>query len=173
MTHTAIINLLLGVLLLFLGRRLFWLFVGVAGFLVGLNFAAQIATGSESSRLLIALIAGILGAVLAVLLQKVAIAIAGFIIGAYLGVDLLRSTMAAPAQWNLAAYIIGGIIGAVLIILLFDWALILLSSLSGASLVIHNIRLAGGTSSILFACLVILGILVQAGIMHSTRTASA
>ncbi len=39
MGHTAIVSLLLGIVLLLLGRRLFWFFVGAAGFLVGMDIA--------------------------------------------------------------------------------------------------------------------------------------
>ncbi len=173
MNNAVIVNLVLGILLLFLGRKLFWLFVGVAGFLLGMHYASYIAARSEGSRLLIALAAGIIGAVLAILLQKIAIAVAGFIIGAYLGVELLHLAISAPASWNWAAYIIGGIIGALLILVLFDWALIILSSLSGASLIVHNVAIHAGASQLLYVGLVIVGILVQAGIMRSTRSVIA
>jgi hypothetical protein len=36
-----ILELGIGILLLFLGRKLFWLFVGVVGFLSGIQFAPQ------------------------------------------------------------------------------------------------------------------------------------
>ncbi len=168
--QTAVVNLLFGVLLLFLGRKLFWLFVGAAGFLLGTHYATLFAAGTESARLLIALAVGIICALLAVLLQKVAIAVGGFIIGAYLSVDLLHAVAAVPPSWNPVSYIIGGILGAILVVLLFDWALIFLSSLSGASLIVHSVRLHGGASPILFAGLATVGILVQLGIMRSRRT---
>ena len=91
MNQMAIVNLLLGIVLLILGRKLFWLFVGVAGFLVGMEIAERFVTGPEGMKLLIAIAAGILGAVIAIFLQKVAIAIAGFVIGGYITVELLRA----------------------------------------------------------------------------------
>ncbi len=72
MNQTAIVHLLLGIVLLLLGRRLFWFFVGVAGFLVGMNIAEQFVVGPPGTNLLIAIVAGILGAVIAIFLQKVA-----------------------------------------------------------------------------------------------------
>jgi hypothetical protein len=174
--NTAIVNILLGIVLLFLGRRLFWFFAGVAGFLVGMNLAEQFVVGPQGTKLLIAIIAGIIGAVIAIYLRKVAVAIAGFIIGGYITVELLREFALFPPAFVGAhtagfsiPYIIGGIIGAVLLFMLFDWALIILSSLSGASLIVHSVTLQGISSQLLFVLLVIVGILVQAGIMRMTR----
>ena len=67
-------NLLLaasGVVLLVLGWKLFWLFVGVVGFAVGLQ-AAQLVFGPQPFWLLWAagLVCGIIGAVLAGLVYR-------------------------------------------------------------------------------------------------------
>jgi hypothetical protein len=66
-------------------------------------------------------------------------------------------------------YIIGGIIGAVLLFVLFDWGLIVLSSLSGASLIVHSITFQSHALPLLFAVLVIVGILVQARTKRKPR----
>jgi uncharacterized membrane protein YccC len=66
-------------------------------------------------------------------------------------------------------YLIGGIVGAVLLFVFFDWGLIVLSSLSGASLIVHGIRFQHSALPLLFAVLVVVGILVQAGIKHRSR----
>jgi hypothetical protein len=176
MNQTAAVNLLLGIALLLLGRRLFWIFVGVAGFVVGSEVAAQYVAGPQGTRLLIALAAGVLGAVIAIFLQKAAIAIAGFVIGGYIAVELLRTAAlfptASPGMHGTAfsvPYLIGGIVGAVLLFVFFDWGLIVLSSLSGASLIVHGIRFQHSALPLLFAVLVVVGILVQAGIKHRSR----
>ena len=180
MNQTAIVNLLLGIALLFLGRKLFWIFVGVAGFVVGSEIAARYVAGTQGTNLLIAIAAGILGAVIAIFLQKVAIAIAGFVIGGYITVELLRTAALFPAASVgihgtafSVPYIIGGIVGAVLLFVFFDWGLIVLSSLSGASLIVHGLRFQPPALSVLFAVLVVAGILVQAGIKHSSRARAA
>ena len=180
MNQTAIVNLLLGIVLLLLGRRLFWFFVGVAGFLVGMGIAEQFVVGPKGTNLLIAIVAGILGAVIAIFLRKVAIAIAGFVIGGYIVVELLRESAYFPtASVGMhgtafsVAYIIGGIIGAVLLIVLFDWGLIVLSSLSGASLIVHSITFQRHALPLLFAVLVVIGILVQARMKHRSSRAPA
>ena len=62
-----------GVLLLFLGRKLFWLFVAVVGFLIGMTFAPELLPNQPDSVILtISLIVGLLGALLAALLRKAA-----------------------------------------------------------------------------------------------------
>ena len=38
----SVVSLLLGILLLFFGRTLYWVFVAVAGFLVGWELAAEL-----------------------------------------------------------------------------------------------------------------------------------
>jgi len=177
MNQTAILYLLLGIALLLLGRRLFWIFVGVAGFMVGSEFAAQYIAGPQGTSLLIAIAAGILGAVIAIFLQKAAIAIAGFVIGGYITLELLHTgalfpTASAGTHGTALTlpYIIGGIVGAVLLFVFFDWGLIVLSSLSGASLIVHGIRFQHPAIPLLFAILVVAGILVQAGIKHRSRS---
>ena len=179
MSQASIVSLLLGVVLLLLGRKLFWFFVGVAGFLVGMEIARQFAVGPQGTSLLIAIVAGIVGAVIAIFLRKVAIAIAGFVIGGYIAVELLRESALFPAALVgihgtafSVPYIIGGIIGAVLLFVLFDWGLIVLSSLSGASLIVHSITFQRHTLQVLFAVLVVVGILVQAGMKRMSRTSA-
>ncbi len=176
MNQMVIVNLLLGIVLLLLGRRLFWLFVGVAGFLVGMEIAERFVAGPQGMILLIAIAAGILGAVIAIFLQKAAIAIAGFVIGGYITVELLHASGLFPKALVgihgtafSVPYIIGGIIGAVLLFVLFDWGLIVLSSLSGASLIVHNITFKSHALPWLFAVLVVVGILVQARMKHRSR----
>ena len=177
MNSTALVTVLIGVVLLILGRKVFWLFVGAAGFLIGINIAEQVmTTGSDLMRLLIALLAGVIAALLAIFLQKVAIAVAGFVVGGYVAVELLRLYGAAlPAYVQVhpgtywVPYIIGGIIGAILMVLLFDWALIVLSSLSGASMILHGVAVQRSAMAILYVILVLVGIVVQARLLRSSR----
>ncbi len=174
MMDTTIVTLVIGVVLLLFGRRLFWLFVGVAGFLIGLDIAERFFSGPDTTKLLIALVIGIVCAFLAVLFYKVAVAVAGFFIGGYLGVHLVEYLALHPPQsatW--IPYVIGGIIGAILILLLFDWSLIVLSSFAGASMIVHSVTLKQFNMSLVYIVLVIIGILVQAGIFLSTRKANA
>jgi len=71
-------QVLVGLVLLFFGRKLFWLFVGVVGFLAGMRFGSHLVTGqTELVILAIAIGIGLLAALLAIVLQRLAVAIAG------------------------------------------------------------------------------------------------
>ena len=172
--HVAIVGLIVGSMLLLLGRKLFWLFVGAAGFLAGLDLAERFFTGTDMTKLLIALIIGIVGAFLAVLFYKAAVAIAGFLMGGFLAVHLMSYCgVAVQPSMIWVPYLIGGIIGAILILVLFDWALIILSSFAGASLIVHSVSVRQFNITIEFIVLVIIGILVQAGILLRSRPRTA
>ena len=74
----ARLTLLLGALLL-VGRKLFWLFVGTIGFVIGIQVATRFFHGSELITIVAGLVLGIIFAVLAIFLES--IAIAGFLGG--------------------------------------------------------------------------------------------
>ncbi len=158
------ITLIVGLALLILGRKLFWLFVGAIGFLAGMQFASAYLQGHGENIVLIASLAGgIIGIVLAMVAQKVAILAGGFIGGGYLALNIVESTLPQSAgQPAWIAYIVGGILGAILVSFLFDWALILLSSFVGALLVVQSIGLGPTAASIAFFLLAAAGIFVQA-----------
>jgi hypothetical protein len=169
---------LVGLLLLLLGRKLFWLFVAVAGFVIGAKATPYILPHqSELFTLLVAILLGLTGAFLAIFLQKVAIAIGGFAVGGYLAgvlcaplIDSGRAGMESPGFW--LCFVIGGILGAVLMMVFFNWALIILSSLQGAHLIIHGLPMQRHPFPILFLILAIIGIAVQAS-TYRRRTESA
>src|SRR5947207_12096335 len=107
------LNILVGFVLLCFGRRLFWLFVGAAGFIAGMMAAQELFPGEPNlPTILVALLTGIIGAVLSVFLQKVALAVAGFLMGGYLLMNLSLALGNPTFGW--AAYIIGGVLGGVL-----------------------------------------------------------
>ncbi len=60
-----------GAALLILGRKLFWVFVGAIGFVLGMDIASRFLQGRPDWLILIvALGAGVLGALLALFLQR-------------------------------------------------------------------------------------------------------
>src|SRR5574341_1020567 len=134
-----VINLILGGALLVAGRKLFWLFVGAAGFVTGMQLATRFTQSSEGLSIILGLVIGIIFALLAIFLQRIAIAIAGFLAGGYIltGLAGMLGLDAGALGW--IVYVVGGILGVILVSLLFDWALITLSSLAGASLVIQGL----------------------------------
>src|SRR3954467_3841365 len=84
-----IISAVIGVVILFFGRRLFWLCVAAIGFAAGVELAPHLMhEPTPLLQLSIALVLGFIGALLATFLQKVAIAVAGFVAGGKLAVAL-------------------------------------------------------------------------------------
>lgn len=159
------LDIFFGAAVLFFGRRLFWLFVGCVGFVVGVEIAGNLLSGqSQWLILLIALGLGLLGVMAAIFLQRMVVGIAGFFAGGYFLSNLALVWMHENhelARW--LAFIVGGLLGVMLTVLLLDPALIILSSLVGATAVSQNVPLDQQTKGLLFIILVIVGILVQAG----------
>jgi hypothetical protein len=168
-----LINLILGGALLIAGRKLFWLFVGAAGFVTGIQLATRFWQGSDVLVIVAGLVLGVIFALLAIFLQAIVIGIAGFLSGGYiltvlatmLGMDLTGAT-----AWVI--YIVGGILGLILVSVLFDWALITLSSLAGASLIVQAFSSEGATGGLIFFILVIVGVAIQGSILRRERVAA-
>lgn len=153
-------TIIVGVVLLIFGRRLFWLFVGAAGFIAGLVLTQELFTGQPDWLVLtVAVLAGVIGAVLSVFLQKLALAVAGFLTGGYVLMSLSLAVGNQSFTWP--AFLIGGVIGAVFILILFDWALILLSSLAGAVLIAQSIPVEAAISLVIFLVALVAGIAIQ------------
>ncbi len=161
------IRVVIGGLLLVLGRKLFWLFVAASGFAVGLTVATQLLhVRPEWVGLLVGLAVGALGALVAIFLQRLAVAVAGFLAGAYIAVSLASTLGVTGTGMAWIILIIGGILGAALIAGIFEWALIGLSSLAGASLIVEGLHLAPGTALLAGAVLFVVGVIIQAAIRH-------
>lgn len=155
-------HIIAGLLLLFLGRKLFWLFVGVAGFLLGAEFGSQLVPGAEQlTVLLISLAVGLVGALLAIFLQKIAIILAGAAAGGLFVMQIVAdSGLAAPLP--MIGFIVGAIIAAIFVGMVFEWALIILSAITGASLLVLHIPIGTDVRWIAWIVLAIAGIIVQA-----------
>lgn len=167
---TPLISLLLGVLLLFFGRRLFWLFVAAIGFAAGLQLTPYLIHNPPAWMALgVGVVLGLLGMILALALQKIAIAIAGFVVGGHIATSLLAAFVATQAQYSAITFIIGGIVGALLLLALFDWALIVFSSVAGAELIVGNLHLPATGASLILLGLVLVGIVAQAALFSRRR----
>jgi hypothetical protein len=159
----TIVGVLIGVVILFFGRKLFWLCVAAVGFAVGVEIAPLLVNEPSSLLgLLVALVFGVLGALLALFLQKVAIAVLGFLAGGKLATAIAAAFFVQYAQYSTIIFVVGGIIGAILLLVLFGWALIVVSSFIGAYLIESAIVLPPTGSTLVFIGLAILGIFVQA-----------
>ena len=158
-----ILSILIGAVVLFFGRKLFWFCVAAVGFAAGVEIAPHLMhEPTPVLQLSVAIVFGFVGALLALFLQKVAIAIAGFLAGGKLAMALVAAFSVQGANYPGITFIVGGIIGAILLLSLFDWALIVMSAVVGAYLIGHTIVLPSTGSTILFVGLAVLGIVVQA-----------
>jgi hypothetical protein len=167
-----IISALLGLALLFFGRRLFWLFVAALGFAIGLKLAPHLSHNPPLwLSLLLSVGLGLAGVLLALLLQKLAIAIAGFLAGGSIAVALAAAFLANSAHYAAITFVIGGIIGALLLVALFDWALIIFSAIEGARLITGSVHLPSTGTTILLIALAVVGIMVQASMFQRSRRA--
>lgn len=185
----GLIMLPLGLLSLFLGRKLFWLFVGISGFLLGLLIGGVVGIGNGwdwPAILLVGLLLGGGAALLSIYLQKPMASLAGFVLGGLMaavlymllrfGGDLAMNLMfggPGPETWIL--FLVGGVAAAVFVWVTYEWALIVLSSLAGALMTFAGLfsfmpfNLPGILYLAILVGLAALGIYVQAQMMSKTR----
>ena len=163
--------IILGFIELLLGRKLFWIFVAIGGFLVGWVLVPDIVPDMATwLRIVIGLVAGVIFALLSIPFTRVMVAIAGFFVIGGVLVTVLRIfglDIASSSTGYWVAFVIGGLIGAMLLFLALDWALITLTSLAGAGSVSGGIvNLAPDqpvwAQAVVFVVLAVLGIAVQA-----------
>jgi hypothetical protein len=168
--ENSVLDIFVGLAVLTTGRKLFWLFVGLIGFAAGFHFGPQIwPAGSKLVVMLLAVATGIVGAVLAVFFQQLAVVLAGFAAGSYLVVHLLTLFEGQTNQLLWLPYLIGGVLGAVLAFALFDWALIVLSACVGASLVVQGLHYSLQVEKILFLVLAALGVAFQVSVLSMEK----
>jgi hypothetical protein len=137
-------------------------FVGSIGFIAATEFAVSTMTAQPDWIIvLIGFVAGIIGAVLALIFQAGAIAVAGLLGGAYLGLVATRYLSISSQSAQTIAAIVGAVLGLVLMILLFDSALITISSILGALILADKFELGGWLFFVAAAILALLGILAQ------------
>jgi peptidoglycan biosynthesis protein MviN/MurJ (putative lipid II flippase) len=138
------------------------------GFLIGL-YVTTIYVNPNPPWLIygIAIGTGAIGAILALFLQHLAIALVGFIAGGY-GAFYLSQLLGYNTQTvNWMAFIIGGIVGLLLVASAFNWALYLTSAWAGATLITEAIGLQAQLGLVLFFVLFVLGMVIQAGLFRN------
>ena len=170
-SSVAIVGVLIGIAILFFGRKLFWLCVAAVGFALGVEIAPHIIQEPSSILgLMVALVLGLVGALLALFLQKVAIAVLGFLAGGYLAGAIAAAFFIHSAQHYTIIFLVGGVIGAILLLTVFNWALIVVSSLIGAHLIVfQGVKTLPPTgSTLVFVGLAVIGILVQGASFRRT-----
>lgn len=165
--------ILLGVVLLLVGRRLFWLLIATLGFLFAFTLVDRLAPeAGQPLHWVLAIAAGLVGALLAVFAQQLAVGAAGLLFGGYATLWILERYGVDLGNWDWVAMLAGGIFAAVLALLIFETALVVLSSILGASLLVGAAKLDDMPAVVLFAVLVIIGVAVQLGSGGGKRSRS-
>lgn len=162
----AILLIVLGILALLFGRRLFWLFAAVVGFAVGWWLVGLVFHGAGLLPVLIGIIAGLILAGAARFLGKWAIRIVAGLAG-FVMLPLLLTNLGMLGGVNeLIWSVIGGVLGFVLAVFMADWALIIFSALLGAGLIMNGIHRIVPVSQVLHLILgfvlILVGVLFQA-----------
>jgi len=159
-----ILHIVMGLMLLLFGRKLFWLFIAFSGFMVGVGFSEKIIPLSQQwVQLVIALGVGLVGALVAILAQKAAFVLAGCLAGLYM--VMIGGQFLGYFEFPLVLYILGAAVGGAAAYLFIDWAIIIFSSLIGAGLIVGVLRLSPAMSMIAFILLSIIGALIQIRVM--------
>ena len=155
-----IIQVIMGAVMLLFGRKLFWLLVGMAGFLAGSRLGALIFAGQPQWLVfLLAAVIGLIGIVVAIFFERVAFAAAGFFTGAYLTATTAAAIGILPES---VALLVGGVLGAILAAMVMDWAIVWLSCLAGAGAVVSAIGASPGLQLGLWIALSMVGFFFQA-----------
>jgi hypothetical protein len=177
-----------GIFLLVLGRRLYWLFVGMVGFFTVYQLSLDsLHVASPELRLFLSCLAGLFGVLLALFVQKAAVGIAGFLVGAWLAAGFLGLAVGSLGIGGIAAaegphalgaspgaiflVLLAGIVAAFLALRLFSLALIVLSALAGAGLIVDTAHWGGPSRTLFLVVLTLAGIALQAGVTGRRRQA--
>lgn len=168
MSIETIILLVLGIALLFMGRRLFWLFAGIVGFAFGWYLIAGLLHLTGLVGLLIALVAGLICAGLVRWLGKWAIRIIAALAGAALVPAALANLGMMGGISQVAWAAIGAAIGFFFAWFAEKWALIALSAVLGAQMIMDAVKaLIPSLSPTVFLLAIV--VLAVIGILFQSR----
>jgi hypothetical protein len=161
-------NAVVGLILLVTGRKIFWLFLGGLGFMIGSLYTQQfLGPQSEYIVMAVGILLGVICALCALFLHQIAVGLGGFIAGGYITLYMLNIRGFEHTQYFWLICLAGGILGTALLAFLFDWAVIFLSSIVGASLIIESIPIPPQYKMWVFLGAICLGGAVQARLMDS------
>ena len=102
-------DIVAGAVLLLLGRKVFWLFIAIAGFYLGVELTRALLVSQPNWLIwLVAIGVGVVGAVIAMLFQRVAFALGGFYAGGYLALIVaerfapgsISAELSSSAAWS-------------------------------------------------------------------------
>jgi len=161
----ALILLVLGILTLFYGRKLFWVFAALVGFIFGLIIASQLTPNvTDFIRIMIAIGIGAICGLVAVYVEKLMIIIIGFLGFGILGYLLIGLFDFSPLV-NWIVFLVTGCLGAIYITRYIKWIIIIISALIGAMMASMGIgkfiQMNFLVDLIIFVALLVAGIFFQ------------
>ncbi len=144
---TPIIQIVLGLTLAFLGRKLIWLFIAAAGFVLAYHITYGF-LGDSTLSLIISLGVGLVAGYYATKFASILINIAGFILIGNAALTIYGWFFPAEQLWfAVIIFAIGGLIGLGMIRTMFDLAIIIISALGGASMASDGVAQLASTSA--------------------------
>jgi hypothetical protein len=136
---TAIFSVVFGIVACFFGYRIFRVVLSILGFIVGASIGMALTGDStQATQLLVAVVGGVIGAVLMNALYFLGIVIAGAFLGALL-VNLLLAALGVEP--NVVFLVIGAIVGGAVALVLNKLTIMLSTAFSGAAAVIYGLSL--------------------------------
>ncbi|REJ81044.1 MAG: hypothetical protein DWQ36_13550 [Acidobacteria bacterium] len=160
---TPWLALVVGVVLLLFGSRLYHLLLGTVGFVLGWALVQQLGLGGPPwLELAGGVLVGLICVALAFFVQKVALTLAGAVLGGFGGL-WLAEVFALPVEGVglLAVAAVAAVLGALLLHGLFRLGLALLSSWIGAGFILQALPLEASTSVLVGLILVMVGTATQ------------
>ena len=159
----AILALVAGLVLVFAGKRFFWLAAALAAFLFTWS-VFEFLFGGGWAAIIIGLVVAAVMAWLAIKFIKIVGLFVGFAAGAVI-VPFLLGLIGIDLNFLIGA-LIGGVIGLVFMNFLFDWGLIILTAMMGSSVVSSRLEQGLGVgasiAAIIGLVLLVAGVIVQA-----------
>ena len=160
-----------GFLLLVIGRRLYWLALAGLGFAVALHLSREyLFFETAQQELIVGVIAGLLGGILAVMAQRLAVRFAGLILGGWGSFYLVR--VFSPESDHLLAIglsVVGAALGFLFAAKVFDLALVLVTSIVGALLISQHLHLDPAVQAVVWLAFTLCGIAWQLGRRKSKK----
>ena len=164
-----LLYVVIGVMLLILGRKYTWTFTAGLVFFIFMELTAKGQFDFPDALVfVIGIVFGVSGGLLAVALRRVVIPLTGVLAAGYL-FSRLDSVFKLFMGHQWMPYLAGGLLGLVLTIGVPDWTLTMLSSIVGALMVIKGIKIEPTWMTVAFLGITLAGTVIQMLIMVITR----
>ena len=131
----ALVLVVLGLAVAFLGRKLLWLFIAAAGFVIAYQLTSRF-LGDSTVSFVISVGVGAVAGYYATKFANLLVSVAGFILVGNAALTVYGWFFSTENFWvALIVFLIGGLIALGLIRTMFALAIIIISALGGASMV--------------------------------------